>query len=48
MGNFTIENVISGTYNLYATVPGIMGDYKYTFDVQVTPGFDFLLRPYVI
>ncbi|KAH0713435.1 hypothetical protein KY289_009394 [Solanum tuberosum] len=38
MGNFTIENVISGTYNLYATVPGIIGDYKYTFDVQVTPG----------
>ncbi|KAG5574203.1 hypothetical protein H5410_054337 [Solanum commersonii] len=38
MGNFTIENVISSTYNLYATVPGIIGDYKYTFDVQVTPG----------
>nr|XP_016448768.1 PREDICTED: probable rhamnogalacturonate lyase B [Nicotiana tabacum] len=37
-GNFSIENVISGTYNLYATVPGIIGDYKYTSDVQVTPG----------
>ncbi|MCD7456965.1 hypothetical protein HAX54_033732 [Datura stramonium] len=37
-GNFTIENVISGTYNLYATVPGIIGDYKYTSEVQVTPG----------
>ncbi|CAN4126821.1 unnamed protein product [Withania somnifera] len=37
-GNFTIENVISGTYNLYATVPGVIGDYKYNCDVQVTPG----------
>ncbi|OIT27777.1 PREDICTED: probable rhamnogalacturonate lyase B [Nicotiana attenuata] len=37
-GNFSIENVISGTYYLYATVPGIIGDYKYTSDVQVTPG----------
>nr|XP_009801905.1 PREDICTED: probable rhamnogalacturonate lyase B [Nicotiana sylvestris] len=37
-GNFIIENVISGTYNLYATVPGFIGDYKYTSDVEVTPG----------
>ncbi|KAJ8557424.1 hypothetical protein K7X08_003049 [Anisodus acutangulus] len=37
-GNFTIENVISGSYNLYAAIPGIIGDYKYNSDVQVTPG----------
>ncbi|XP_060185435.1 probable rhamnogalacturonate lyase B isoform X1 [Lycium barbarum] len=37
-GNFTIGNVISGIYNLYATVPGTIGDYKYNSDVQVTPG----------
>ncbi|XP_055828892.1 probable rhamnogalacturonate lyase B isoform X2 [Solanum dulcamara] len=37
-GNFTIENVIFGTYNLYATISGIIGDYKHTYDVQVTSG----------
>ncbi|KAJ8543972.1 hypothetical protein K7X08_025590 [Anisodus acutangulus] len=37
-GNFIIENIIPGKYNLYATVPGYIGDYRYTSDVQVTPG----------
>ncbi|XP_019232851.1 PREDICTED: probable rhamnogalacturonate lyase B [Nicotiana attenuata] len=37
-GNFIIKNVISGTYNLYATVPGFIGDYKYAPIVKVTPG----------
>ncbi|KAI3873685.1 hypothetical protein MKW92_041409 [Papaver armeniacum] len=28
-GSFTIKNVHSGDYNLYAWVPGFIGDYKY-------------------
>ncbi|KAJ8543971.1 hypothetical protein K7X08_025589 [Anisodus acutangulus] len=37
-GNFIIEKVISDTYNLYATVPEIIGDYKYASNIKVTPG----------
>ncbi|KAK4356339.1 hypothetical protein RND71_025310 [Anisodus tanguticus] len=37
-GNFIIKKVISGTYNLYATVPEIIGDYKYASNIKVTPG----------
>ncbi|WCJ32019.1 Rhamnogalacturonate lyase family protein [Euphorbia peplus] len=28
-GNFLIKNVLPGTYNLFAWVPGFIGDYKY-------------------
>ncbi|KAK4707682.1 hypothetical protein R3W88_028607 [Solanum pinnatisectum] len=42
-GNFIIENVIFGTYNLYATVPGFIGDYKYTSNIKVTPGSNIKL-----
>ncbi|XP_055815237.1 probable rhamnogalacturonate lyase B [Solanum dulcamara] len=42
-GNFIIENVIFGTYNLYATVPEIIGDYKYTSNIKVTPGSNIRL-----
>nr|CAB3462962.1 unnamed protein product [Digitaria exilis] len=37
-GNFTIGNVQAGVYNLYAWVPGVLGDYMYTSHVTVTPG----------
>ncbi|CAH9083492.1 unnamed protein product [Cuscuta europaea] len=37
-GNFFIKSVRQGTYNLYATVPGRMGDYKYEFDISIIPG----------
>uniref|UniRef100_A0A0E0MJA4 rhamnogalacturonan endolyase n=1 Tax=Oryza punctata TaxID=4537 RepID=A0A0E0MJA4_ORYPU len=37
-GNFIISNVRAGVYNLYAWVPGFLGDYMYTSQVTVTPG----------
>jgi len=45
-GNFIIENVIFGTYNLYATVPGFIGDYKYTSNIKVTSGNSTFLLNY--
>ncbi|XP_065874912.1 uncharacterized protein [Euphorbia lathyris] len=37
-GNFFIKNVRPGNYSLYAWVPGVIGDYKYNFDITITPG----------
>uniref|UniRef100_A0A0E0F286 rhamnogalacturonan endolyase n=1 Tax=Oryza meridionalis TaxID=40149 RepID=A0A0E0F286_9ORYZ len=37
-GSFSIGNVRAGVYNLYAWVPGFLGDYMYTSQVTVTPG----------
>ncbi|KAL6221240.1 hypothetical protein ACLB2K_008992 [Fragaria x ananassa] len=37
-GYFNIENVRPGHYSLYASVPGIVGDYKYEFDITIEPG----------
>jgi len=37
-GHFTIENVREGDYNLYAWVPGFVGDYKYGFNITVRAG----------
>uniref|UniRef100_A0A0D3HHV1 Rhamnogalacturonan endolyase n=1 Tax=Oryza barthii TaxID=65489 RepID=A0A0D3HHV1_9ORYZ len=37
-GSFSIGNVRVGVYNLYAWVPGFLGDYMYTSQVTVTPG----------
>ncbi|RAL45761.1 hypothetical protein DM860_009625 [Cuscuta australis] len=39
-GNFFIKSVTAGTYNLYATVPGRIGDYKYEFDISIQPGLE--------
>lgn len=36
-GHFSIQNVRPGNYNLYAWVPGVIGDYKYDGDITVTP-----------
>ncbi|TKW25456.1 hypothetical protein SEVIR_3G121000v4 [Setaria viridis] len=36
-GSFSIGDVREGVYNLYAWVPGILGDYMHTFPVTVTP-----------
>jgi len=38
VGNFTIENIVPGDYNLYAWIPGIFGDYKYSTIITITPG----------
>ncbi|XP_026399503.1 probable rhamnogalacturonate lyase B isoform X1 [Papaver somniferum] len=37
-GSFTIKNVHSGDYNLYAWVPGFIGDYKYDNLITVQAG----------
>ncbi|CAI9115105.1 OLC1v1015939C1 [Oldenlandia corymbosa var. corymbosa] len=38
MGSFSIKGVRAGTYNLYAWIPGIFGDYMYNTNVVVVPG----------
>ncbi|KAI3725621.1 hypothetical protein L1987_65412 [Smallanthus sonchifolius] len=43
MGGFSINNVRCGEYNLYAWVPGFLGDYKYHLLITVTPGCDINL-----
>ncbi|XP_051143924.1 probable rhamnogalacturonate lyase B [Andrographis paniculata] len=37
-GYFTIRAIRANTYNLYAWVPGIMGDYKLGIDIIISPG----------
>ncbi|KAH6808093.1 Rhamnogalacturonate lyase family protein [Perilla frutescens var. frutescens] len=38
MGHFSIKGVRPGTYNLYAWVPGLIGDYKYNANIIIQPG----------
>ncbi|KAA8546654.1 hypothetical protein F0562_003115 [Nyssa sinensis] len=38
MGNFLIKDIQVGTYNLYASVLGLIGDYEYNVPVNITPG----------
>ncbi|MQL73842.1 hypothetical protein Taro_006227 [Colocasia esculenta] len=42
-GFFSISNVRTGDYNLYAWVPGFIGDYKYDANITITPGSDINL-----
>lgn len=47
-GNFVVNNIRAGDYNLYGWVPGIIGDYKYEGNVTITPGMKicfYLLKP---
>ncbi|CAN6381333.1 unnamed protein product [Urochloa humidicola] len=37
-GTFTIDNVRQGVYNLYAFVPGVLGDYCYSSPLTIAPG----------
>lgn len=37
-GFFTISNVLPGDYNLFASVPGFIGDYKFGDFVKITSG----------
>ncbi|KAJ4701499.1 Rhamnogalacturonate lyase family protein [Melia azedarach] len=39
-GYFSIKNVHTGNYNLYAWVPGFIGDYRYDAVVTITPGYN--------
>ncbi|KAM3344718.1 rhamnogalacturonate lyase isoform X1 [Capsicum galapagoense] len=42
-GHFSITDVRPGTYNLYSWVPGIIGDYKYNYHINVKQGSDINL-----
>ncbi|GKE44863.1 probable rhamnogalacturonate lyase B [Tanacetum coccineum] len=37
-GHFTIENILVGTYDVYAWVHGFIGDYKSPTTITITPG----------
>ncbi|KAJ8762529.1 hypothetical protein K2173_007968 [Erythroxylum novogranatense] len=37
-GNFTIKHIRTGAYNLYAWVPGFIGDYRLDADITITSG----------
>ncbi|KAK9930126.1 hypothetical protein M0R45_027181 [Rubus argutus] len=37
-GYFSINNIRTGTYNLYAWVPGFIGDYRYETVINITSG----------
>ncbi|KAL1540765.1 rhamnogalacturonan endolyase [Salvia divinorum] len=37
-GNFSIKGVRAGTYNLYAWVPGVIGDYKHHANITIQLG----------
>ncbi|KAL7085417.1 hypothetical protein ACP275_14G280900 [Erythranthe tilingii] len=37
-GNFTIGNIRAGNYDLYAWMPGFIGDYKYQDSISIFPG----------
>ncbi|KAF3324877.1 Rhamnogalacturonate lyase [Carex littledalei] len=46
-GNFYISNVRAGNYNLYAWVPGFIGDYKLEATVTISSGEDINLSELV-
>ncbi|ONI35461.1 hypothetical protein PRUPE_1G537300 [Prunus persica] len=39
-GCFSITGIRPGTYNLFAYVPGLIGDYRYEAEVTISPGSD--------
>ncbi|KAG9155482.1 hypothetical protein Leryth_009898, partial [Lithospermum erythrorhizon] len=43
IGHFCIPNIRPGRYSLYAWVPGFIGDYKYTVDINIFPGCRIIL-----
>lgn len=42
-GYFIIKDVRPGSYCLYASIPGIIGDYKYEADIKIEPGSEIQL-----
>ncbi|KAL7254869.1 hypothetical protein ACSBR1_009090 [Camellia fascicularis] len=43
-GNFWIKGVRPGNYNLFAWVPGTIGDYKYGPSINISPGSNIKLN----
>ncbi|XP_020217483.1 probable rhamnogalacturonate lyase B [Cajanus cajan] len=46
-GHFLIKNIVPGDYNLYAWVPGFIGDYKYATKITIKPGGNINLNSIV-
>ncbi|KAK2374056.1 rhamnogalacturonate lyase [Trifolium repens] len=46
-GNFVIKNIVPGTYNLFAWVPGYIGDYIYKDLITIKPGSTISLNSLV-
>lgn len=42
-GSFYIRNIVTGNYNLYAWVPGFIGDYKFSATLTISSGDDIYL-----
>lgn len=41
-GKFTIRNIRAGKYNLFAFVPGFIGDYRYDVEITISSGPKFV------
>lgn len=39
-GYFSLNNIRTGDYNLYASVPGFIGDYRFDGSIRITSGED--------
>lgn len=46
-GQFSIDNVRAGEYNLYAWIPGFIGDYKHDESITIIPGFNYSVLPLI-
>uniref|UniRef100_A0ACD6AEH5 Uncharacterized protein n=1 Tax=Avena sativa TaxID=4498 RepID=A0ACD6AEH5_AVESA len=42
-GSFYIKNIVAGNYNLYAWVPGFIGDYRFDAALTISSGDDIYL-----
>lgn len=42
-GFFSISGIRPGIYNVYAWVPGFIGDYRHDTEVTITPGLVLFL-----
>ena len=47
-GYFSITNIRAGDYNLYAWVPGFIGDYRYDVVLNIIGGINELVFPVFI
>ncbi|KAI3976371.1 hypothetical protein MKX01_001839, partial [Papaver californicum] len=39
-GSFCTSNILTGEYNLFAWIPGFIGDYRYNSNLMIEPGSD--------
>lgn len=47
MGYFNINNIRTGTYNLYTWVPGFIGDYRNESTITITAGLNSSCPPVI-